>query len=144
MTPGFDLQRFVDAQSDVYADVVRELRDGRKRTHWMWFIFPQIAGLGHSEMAQRYAISSRAEAKAYVEHPILGARLRECTQLLLDLSESNITQILGQPDDMKFRSCMTLFSTTTAENTLFGRALNKYFRGKRDDRTLELLKATEA
>lgn len=144
MNDEFDLQRFVDAQQDVYASVVRELGSGRKRTHWMWFIFPQIAGLGHSEMARRYAIASRAEATAYDAHPILGARLRECTQLVLNVSGSDISEILGHPDDMKFRSCMTLFCAVTSDNALFKQAIDQYFAGQLDGRTLEILNALDA
>jgi uncharacterized protein (DUF1810 family) len=109
MNDSFDLQRFVDAQAPVYRQVVAELSRGRKQTHWMWFIFPQIAGLGFSAMAQRFAIDSRAEAVAYLEHELLGPRLVECTRLVMAASEKPVTDILGSPDDMKFRSCMTLF-----------------------------------
>src|SRR5574338_913021 len=104
----FDLQRFVDAQAPVYDRVRAELRRGRKQSHWMWFIFPQIASLGHSPMAQRYAISSLEEVKAYLEHPVLGARLRECTRLILAVEGRSARGILGPPDDMKLRSCLTL------------------------------------
>jgi uncharacterized protein (DUF1810 family) len=107
MTDPFELQRFVDAQAPVYAEVMSELRNGRKRSHWMWFIFPQIAGLGHSAMARRYAIASHDEAVAYLAHPILGPRLRECTQVVCNIQGRSIEQILGSPDDIKFRSSMT-------------------------------------
>src|SRR5580692_2687976 len=105
----FDLRRFVDAQATVYRQIVKELSHGRKQTHWMWFIFPQIAGLGFSAMAHRFAIGSRAEAAAYLEHDVLGPRLVECTRLVNAASDRSITDILGSPDDMKFRSSMTLF-----------------------------------
>jgi uncharacterized protein (DUF1810 family) len=108
MSGSFDLRRFVDAQAAVYRQVVEELSHGRKQTHWMWFIFPQIAGLGFSAMAQRFAIGSRAEAVAYLEHDLLGPRLVECTRLVMAASEKPIIDILGSPDDMKFRSCITL------------------------------------
>src|SRR5882724_5032291 len=106
----YDLQRFVDAQNPVYDRVRAELRSGRKQTHWMWFIFPQIAGLGHSAMAQRYAISSLQEAQAYLDHAILGSRLRDCTGLVTRVEGRTAREILGPPDDMKFRSCLTLFA----------------------------------
>lgn len=126
MDDPFDLRRFVDAQADVYSSVVAELRAGRKRTHWMWFIFPQSAGLGRSEMARKYAISSLEEAKAYLMHPILGPRLRECTKLLNALESRSIEEILGYPDNLKFRSSMTLFAQATEDNEEFVAALRKY------------------
>ena len=104
----YDLQRFVDAQQGVYSQVLSELRAGRKRSHWIWFIFPQIAGFGSSPISQHYAITSLAEARAYLAHPVLGPRLRECTQLLVELADEPIEEILGYPDDLKFRSSMTL------------------------------------
>src|ERR1700744_3724804 len=109
MSESFDLRRFVDAQEPVYPSVVEELSLGRKRSHWMWFIFPQIEGLGFSAMAQRFAIGSRAEAVAYLGHDVLGPRLIQCTKLVMAASDKTITEMLGSPDDMKFRSCMTLF-----------------------------------
>jgi uncharacterized protein (DUF1810 family) len=136
---GYDLSRFVTAQSRVYDQVTRELRDGRKRSHWIWFIFPQIAGLGHSETAQFYAISSRSEAAAYVAHPVLGPRLRECTQLVTAVEGRSIEEIMGYPDDLKFRSSMTLFAHATTENSDFLAALNKYFDGKEDELTVRRL-----
>jgi len=110
MSERFDLQRFVDAQNTIYPQVVSELRTGRKQTHWMWFIFPRIVGLGHSPMALQYAIASRAEAQAYVIHPLLGERLSECARLINVIENKNIRHILGSPDDMKFRSSMTFFA----------------------------------
>src|SRR3974390_3102694 len=109
MTDPFDLERFVDAQAPVYRQVLSELSHGRKQSHWMWFVFPQLAGLGHSAMAQRYALSSRKEAVAYLGHAILGPRLQECTALVNAVEGQTIRQILGSPDDLKFRSSMTLF-----------------------------------
>src|SRR5215471_14890599 len=106
----FNLQRFVDAQNSCFDRVRSELQDGKKRSHWMWFIFPQIKGLGHSPMAQKFAISSKEEAAAYLEHPMLGPRLRQCTQLVNCLEGGSIGDIFGNPDDLKFRSCMTLFA----------------------------------
>ena len=135
----FDLQRFVDAQAAVYERVRAELKNGRKQSHWMWFIFPQIAGLGHSAMAQRYAISSLDDAKAYLANPVLGPRLRECTRLVLQVVGKSALQILGSPDDMKFRSCMTLFARAAPEEALFRTALEKYFDGVEDSQTLTRL-----
>ena len=132
----FDLQRFVAAQAPVYERVQAELRNGRKHSHWMWFIFPQIAGLGHSAMAQRYAISSLAEAEAYLRHPVLGARLRECTRLVVAVDGKSAHEILGSPDDMKFHSCMTLFTRVAREEEMFNAALEKYFDGRDDALTL--------
>lgn len=139
MSDTYDLQRFVEAQQPVYPRVVSELRTGRKQTHWMWFIFPQIEGLGHSAMAQRYAIGSRAEAVAYLEHPVLGPRLRECTRLVGAVAGKDIHAILGSPDDMKFRSSMTLFAKTAADNADFVAALQKYYGGEFDGATLARL-----
>jgi uncharacterized protein (DUF1810 family) len=123
----WQLQRFVDAQRDVYEDVVRELRAGHKRSHWMWFIFPQEKGLGRSPMAQRFAISSTAEARAYLEHPLLGPRLRACTQLVMAIEDKPIEAIFGYPDNLKFHSSMTLFAGAAADPRIFRAALAKYF-----------------
>ena len=138
MTDPFDLKRFVQAQDPVYRDVQGELARGRKQTHWMWFVFPQVAGLGLSAMSQRYAIGSRAEAEAYLAHPILGGRLSECTRLVLAVQGRTINTILGAPDDAKFRSSMTLFAEVSDE-PIFAEALARYFAGERDDATLEIL-----
>ena len=132
-----DLQRFVDAQAPVFDAVVSELSAGRKRSHWMWFVFPQIAGLGFSSMAQRYALASLAEAKAYLAHPLLGDRLRRCTDLVLAVQGKGITAILGSPDDMKFRSCMTLFGRAAPDEPRFRIALERYFGGEPDRATLD-------
>ncbi len=139
MPDPFNLQRFVDAQEPVFEQVLAELRQGRKRSHWMWFIFPQIQGLGHSAMARRYAISSLEEARAYLEHPVLGPRLRECVRLLMQIEGQSIKQILGYPDDLKFRSCLTLFSQATGDNQIFLDALEKFYGGEPDLLTLEQL-----
>jgi uncharacterized protein (DUF1810 family) len=136
----FDLRRFVDAQDSVYEQVRRELRSGEKRSHWMWFIFPQIAGLGQSSTARKYAISSLAEAQAYLQHPVLGARLQECTRLVNDTKGRSIDDIFGYPDNLKFRSCMTLFAQASEHNEVFNEALTKYFDGEPDPSTLQLLK----
>jgi uncharacterized protein (DUF1810 family) len=117
-----------------------ELKDGRKRSHWMWFIFPQIAGLGHSAMAQRYAISSLDEAKAYLAHPVLGRRLRECTQLIAQVAGKSAHDILGSPDDMKFHSCMTLFARAAPQEDVFMDALEKYFGGAEDQGSIARLR----
>jgi uncharacterized protein (DUF1810 family) len=135
----YHLQRFVDAQNSVFDQVSAELRQGQKRSHWIWFIFPQIQGLGHSQMASQYAISSREEATAYLQHPILGPRLRECTRLVNLIEGRSIGQIFGYPDDLKFRSSMTLFAHATSENQIFTDALDKYFGGESDRLTLERL-----
>ena len=139
MTDPFDLQRFLDAQSSVYPLVLDELRRGRKQSHWMWFVFPQLAGLGHSAMAQRFAIASRAEAVAYLGHGVLGSRLRECTALVNGIEGRPILEILGSPDDLKFHSSMTLFGAVSSDPK-FAVAITKFYGGKRDQRTLDLLK----
>lgn len=133
----YDLQRFVDAQAAVYEQVGTELRAGRKRTHWMWFVFPQIAGLGASAMAQRFAIASLEEARAYLNHPVLGPRLKACTRWVNEVEGRPIEQIFGYPDDLKFRSSMTLFAHVAQGNAEFMRALSKYFGGEFDPLTLE-------
>lgn len=138
MTDPFDLDRFVRAQDPVYRDVQGELTRGRKQSHWMWFVFPQIAGLGFSAMSQRYAIGSRGEAQAYLAHPVLGPRLVECTRLVLAVEGRTINAILGAPDDAKFRSSMTLFGAVS-DQPIFGDALARYFAGERDAATLEIL-----
>jgi uncharacterized protein (DUF1810 family) len=138
MNDPYDLARFVSAQHTVYSRVIAELSKGRKQSHWMWFIFPQITGLGFSAMAQRYAIGSRAEADAYLSHVILGPRLIECTRLVLAVQDSTIDDILGSPDNMKFRSCMTLFGAVS-DNAIFDEALTRYFPDGKDRATLEIL-----
>ena len=134
-----NLGRFLNAQAGVYESAVAELSAGEKRSHWMWFIFPQIAGLGHSTMAQKYAIGSIAEARDFAEHPVLGPRLRQCTQLVLDIEGRGVEEIFGYPDDLKFRSSMTLFMTTASEPGIFKSAIDKYLAGKPDQRTLDIL-----
>ncbi len=138
MTASFDLERFVQAQNPVYRAVLGELGRGRKQSHWMWFIFPQIAGLGFSAMSQRYAIASREEAEAYLAHPVLGPRLIECTRLVLAVEGRTIHVILGAPDDAKFRSSMTLFGAVSDE-PVFDEAITRYFAGDRDSATLQIL-----
>ncbi|SAK49000.1 hypothetical protein AWB75_01202 [Caballeronia catudaia] len=139
MSDPYDLQRFVDAQASVIDDVRAELSAGRKRTHWMWFVFPQIAGLGHSAMAQHYAISSRDEARAYLAHPVLGARLVELTRIVNGVQGRGVEQIFGYPDDLKFHSSMTLFARTADDPDVFDEALRRYFEGHADDATLARL-----
>jgi uncharacterized protein (DUF1810 family) len=139
MTDVFDLRRFVEAQERDYASVLLELRAGRKRGHWIWYVFPQLRGLGASPTSQKYAISGREEARAYSEHPVLGPRLRECTRIVLDLEGRGAGQIFPHPDDLKFRSCMTLFERCAADPSLFRAALLKYFGGEPDRLTLGIL-----
>jgi uncharacterized protein (DUF1810 family) len=143
----YDLRRFVEAQADVYEQACAELRAGRKRSHWMWFVFPQIRGLGSSEMAVRYAISGWEEARAYLEHDVLGPRLRECAGIVVGVEERTVEEIFGYPDDLKFHSSMTLFSEAAARfgevespsESVFHEALKKYFGGKMDEATLARL-----
>jgi len=139
MEDPFHLRRFVDAQQPVYEAVLGELRAGRKRTHWMWFIFPQIAGLGHSSLAQRFAISSLDEAVAYVAHPVLGPRLRECARLVAGIEGRSIDEIFGGPDDLKFRSSMALFARAAPEEPIFEKCLRRFFGGVPDPQTLARL-----
>ena len=142
MADPYDLKRFVDAQHMVYANVVGELGRGEKRSHWMWFIFPQIAGLGFSSMAQRFAIASPEEATAYLAHEVLGPRLRDCTRLVLDVRNKTAHDIFGSPDDLKFRSSMTLFGAVS-DDPLFGEAIAKYYAGEKDQATLDILARIE-
>ena len=135
----FDLGRFVEAQDRVFEQVRRELRDGRKRSHWMWFVFPQLSGLGHSAMAQHYALPSVEEAAACLKHSILKPRLIECTGLVNNVDGRSINDIFGNPDDLKFHSCMTLFSSVSNAPSVFKDALAKYFSGVRDRLTMERL-----
>jgi len=144
MTDRFNLHRFVEAQERDYPSVLQELAAGHKRSHWIWYIFPQIEGLGESPMSKKYAISSQEEAKAYSEHPILGPRLRECTQLVMELEGRTATQIFPYPDDLKFRSCMTLFERSASDSALYRAALLKYFAGKGDQLTLDILERRTA
>jgi uncharacterized protein (DUF1810 family) len=139
MDDPFDLHRFVVAQDPEFESVLGELRRGRKTGHWMWFIFPQVRGLGSSSMASHFGISSLAEASAYLEHPILGARLVQCTELINDLPSQPIEQVLGGIDAMKFRSSITLFAQAGRQSDVFARALKKYFAGEPDQRTLDRL-----
>jgi uncharacterized protein (DUF1810 family) len=139
MNDPYDLQRFVDAQNPMFEQVCSELRAGSKEGHWMWFVFPQLKGLGHSWMASKFGISSRAEAEAYLRHPILGPRLRECTRLVNLVDGRSIEQIFGFPDDLKFGSSMTLFAEVASDKEIFMNALQKYFGGQPDGLTLDRL-----
>jgi uncharacterized protein (DUF1810 family) len=139
MEDPYNLNRFVKAQDAVYEDVRAELRDGHKRSHWMWFVFPQIQGLGYSATSRIFAIASLEEAKAFLQHPILGRRLIECTELVNQTSGRTVHQIFGSPDDMKFHSSMTLFSRAAADNAVFKNALQKFFGGQEDQSTLDRL-----
>jgi uncharacterized protein (DUF1810 family) len=138
MTAPFDLQRFLDAQAPVYQRVLAELRQGQKQSHWMWFIFPQLAGLGHSAMARRFGIASRDEALAYLADGVLGPRLRECTVLVNAVAGRTIVEILGSPDDLKFCSSMTLFGAVSSD-PVFAEAIAKFYGGTSDSRTQDLL-----
>jgi len=142
MNDPYSLQRFVDAQNPVFEQVCSELRGGRKDSHWMWFVFPQLKGLGRSGMAEQFGVSSRDEAEAYLQHAILGPRLRECTRLVNLVEGRSVEQIFGSIDSMKFRSSMTLFAQASPGNEIFVSALQKYFAGQADRRTLELLRSS--
>lgn len=137
----FDLARFVAAQHNVYSVALRELRAGRKESHWIWFIFPQIDGLGHSDTARFYAISGRSEAEAYLRHPILGPRLEECTHAMLSHRDISAHHILGYPDDLKFHSSMTLFGAVASSGSPFETALHVFYEGEGDQATLAVLSA---
>ncbi len=142
MPDPYDLKRFVDAQAGVFEQVVAELRSGQKTSHWMWFVFPQLRGLGSSGLARRFAISSLAEARAYLQHPLLGDRLRQCARLAVDANRPSVTQLFAPPDDLKFRSSMTLFLQAGPDQRVFQDALDRYFGGAPDQLTLELLGAS--
>ena len=138
-TPGFDLDRFVKAQEGVYERALAEIRAGHKQSHWMWFIFPQIAGLGSSPTSQHFAIKSRAEAEAYLAHPVLGARLNESAEAALAVKDRSAEDVFGPVDAMKLRSSATLFAAVAPHGSVFQRILDRYFRGRADERTSELL-----
>lgn len=134
-----DLDRFLHAQEGVYSRALGELKDGHKRSHWMWFIFPQIVGLGHSSTAQHYAVKSAAEARAYLAHPVLGARLQECTEAVVAVTGRSALAIFGGIDELKFRSSMTLFGQMAEPGSVYAQALDRYFEGEPDQRTLDIL-----
>jgi len=135
----YSLSRFINAQKGVFENVLTELRNGQKRTHWMWFIFPQIDGLGKSATSKHYSIKSVEEARKYVNHPVLGERLSKCAELILDVDGKSALEIFGSPDDKKLKSSMTLFACVTDSDSVFVRVLDKYFDGKRDKKTIYLL-----
>ncbi len=137
----FDLNRFLAAQESVYETALGELRGGRKRSHWMWFVFPQIHGLGSSATTIRFSIKSRAEALQYLKHPLLGERLRQCAEAVLAVGGRSASDIFGHPDDLKLKSSMTLFSSVAEPGSVFSRILAQYFKGERDSRTLRLLES---
>ena len=134
-----DLKRFLDAQENDYRHALAEIKNGRKQSHWMWYIFPQIAGLGSSETSRFYAIKDLAEAELYLSHPVLGARLIEISEVLLEIEGKTANQIFGSPDDVKLKSCMTLFGSLENAHPVFQRVLDKYFNGTKDQRTLDLI-----
>jgi uncharacterized protein (DUF1810 family) len=135
----YDLSRFVQAQERDYEQVLSEIRSGRKRSHWMWYVFPQIDGLGFSSLSKRYSIKSLAEARAYLAHPVLGPRLLECAEAVVSIEGRSATDIFGSPDDQKLRSCATLFVCVSPSGSVFNRLLEKYYRGLRDAKTIQLL-----
>lgn len=136
----YDLNRFVEAQADDYARALSEIRSGQKRSHWMWYIFPQIDGLASSSTSKHYSIKSLAEARAYLDHPILGPRLVECAEAAICVEDRSATQIFGSPDDLKLNSCATLFACVLPPASVFERLIEKYYRGRRDGKTLQLLR----
>ncbi|MCK6512336.1 DUF1810 domain-containing protein [Myxococcota bacterium] len=138
-----DLQRFIEAQANVYDIAFAEISNGRKRSHWMWYIFPQIEGLGYSDMAQRYAISGAEEARAYLEHPLLGERLQRICEVVLATEGRSMFDVFGSPDDLKLRSCATLFSAISPENSVFHRIIEKHYEQEMDARTLVILEAQQ-
>ena len=137
----FDLRRFVEAQESIHGTALAELKAGRKRTHWMWFVFPQVQGLGNSPMAVKFSVKSREEARRYLEHPLLGVRLRECADAVHAFEGRSASDIFGYPDDLKLKSSMTLFESVAEPGSVFGKVLEKYFQGEKDVRTLEVLQA---
>jgi len=139
----FELSRFIKAQDKIYDRVLLELRSGRKRTHWMWFVFPQIDGLGYSSTTKYYSVKNAEEARHYLNHPVLGKRLRECAESILALEGLSASRIFGYPDDLKLKSSMTLFASVAEPHSVFIRVLEKYFQGARDERTVALLDRLE-
>ena len=140
MTDPHNLQRFLDAQERDYPTALAEITAGQKRSHWMWYIFPQYAGLGFSPTSRHYAIKSLEEARAYLEHPVLGARLRQCAQVLLDITGRSAHQVFGSPDELKLKSSMTLFAHVSPEGSVFDQVLENYFAGQRDRNALDLVR----
>jgi uncharacterized protein (DUF1810 family) len=140
----YDLTRFVDAQARSYESAISEIRSGRKRSHWMWYVFPQLDGLGSSAISKKYSIKSLAEAEAYLRHPVLGPRLRESMTAVVDVHGRSAFEIFGSPDDLKLRSCATLFTTVSPTGSVFHRVLDRYFAGEPDTKTLALLDRLES
>lgn len=136
----FDLERFISAQEGIYSQVLAEIKRGQKRSHWMWYIFPQIEGLGFSPISKHYAVKSLAEARQYLEHPVLGSRLLECAQALLEVKGRSADEIFGYPDELKLRSCMTLFAQVASPRSEFEQVLDLYYAGQPDQQTLLILK----
>lgn len=134
----YDLNRFLTAQEGVYDRALTEVRSGMKLSHWMWFVFPQIDGLGHSPTTRHYSIKSLEEARRYLSHPVLGPRLTECAEAVLAVQGRSVSEIFGFPDDMKLQSCMTLFEFLSGPGSVFGRVLDRYYQGRRDERTLQI------
>lgn len=143
MKTDYDLRRFLDAQAQSYKNALNEIKQGRKQSHWMWYIFPQISGLGFSSTSRHYALRDLEEATAYLQHPVLGSRLQEITEVLLSLPEKNATQIFGSPDDLKLKSSMTLFRQVSGASEIFENVLKTYFNGSSDSRTLAILNSQE-
>jgi uncharacterized protein (DUF1810 family) len=139
----YNLTRFVQAQEEDYQQALSEIRSGRKRSHWMWYMFPQFDGLGSSWTSQRYSVKSVAEAQAYLGHPVLGPRLVACAEAALRVDGLSAHEIFGSPDDLKLRSCATLFASVSSEGSVFHQLIDKYFHGKSDDRTLRLIRASQ-
>lgn len=135
----YDLDRFVEAQKGVYDQALAEIRSGQKQTHWMWFVFPQLAGLGSSPMARKYAIQNLDEAREYLKHGVLGARLRECAEAVVSVSGKSAREIFGSPDDLKLRSCATLFAQVSPEDSVFHRIIRQYYSSEPDEETIRLL-----
>lgn len=135
----YNLNRFIEAQESVYTQVITELLEGKKKTHWMWFIFPQVRGLGRSSIAKLYSIKNKEEAIAYLENHPLGERIKECSEIVLKINNNNAFQIFGSPDDLKLKSSMTLFAYISNDNSIFHRVLDKFFNGQKDRKTLDLL-----
>lgn len=144
MTDPYDLNRFLEAQATNYADALAELRAGRKRSHWMWYVFPQIAGLGNSAMTARYSIRSEDEARAYLAHPILGPRVVECAEAVLAIKNRSARDIMGSPDDLKLRSSATLFAEVSEPGSVFERVVKQYYSSDPDPKTLEILRASRS
>jgi uncharacterized protein (DUF1810 family) len=144
VSDAFDLERFADAQRDIYEQALSEIRGGRKQSHWMWFVFPQLAGLGSSPTSRFYAIENIDEARAYLGHPILGKRLAECAEVVLAIEGKSASEIFGSPDDMKLQSCMTLFALASRAGSIYERVLDKFFAGEQDRETIRLLEGSES